>query len=85
MRPRESSISAWDSTFSPFFLFRPPHGIWSFWARDQIQAIVAIQAAMLDSTHCVGLGIEPVSRHSQDTIDPIVPQRELWGSFLKLE
>ena len=28
-------------------------------------------------SYCVGPGIEPVTQRSQDTIDPIVPQREL--------
>lgn len=28
-------------------------------------------------THCAGPGIEPVSQHSRDVADPIVPQWEL--------
>ena len=28
-------------------------------------------------THCAGLGIEPASQQSQDTTDPVAPQREL--------
>ena len=28
-------------------------------------------------THCAGLGIEPMSQHSQDATHPVVPQREL--------
>ena len=32
-------------------------------------------------THCARLGIEPASQCSQDTADPIVPQRELLRSF----
>ena len=30
-----------------FFLFRPPHGIWSSWARDQIQATVVTYTAAI--------------------------------------
>ena len=51
--------------------------MWSFPARDQIQATVATYApiaAMPDPlTHCAGLGIEPVSQHCRDATDPAVP------------
>lgn len=32
------------------------------------------------STHCAGLGIKSMSQHSQDTHDPVAPQRELWDT-----
>ena len=28
-------------------------------------------------THCTGPGVEPVSQHSRDAINPIAPEREL--------
>ena len=33
-------------------------------------------------THCAGPGIEPVSQHSQDNADPIVPQQECLKVFI---
>ena len=54
-----------------------PHGLWSSWARGQIQVAVstyttavicAIAAATPDPlTHCAGPGIEPASWHCSDT------------------
>ena len=29
-------------------------------------------------THCAQLGIQPVSQQSQDAINPVAPQQELW-------
>ena len=67
-----------------FFLFWLPHGIWNFWARDQIQAAVVTQAAAVATveplTHCAGPGIEPACWRCKDTADPIVPQ----GALLSL-
>ena len=62
-----------------FFLFCTPHGTWSSWARDGIQAAVATQgAARLDPvTHHPGQGIEPVSWHCRDATDPVAPQEEI--------
>ena len=65
--------------FCLFFNFWPPHGLWSFWARDQIQAAVATYtttAATLDPlTHCARLGIKPVSWRCRDAADPLHPSR----------
>ena len=58
------------------FLFWLPHGIWSFWAQDYIQATVATYAAVAVTLDPAGLGIEPVSWHWRDAIDPTVPQWE---------
>ena len=54
-----------------FFSFLAPCGIWSSWARDQIQATVVtyvIPAAVLDPlTHWAGPEITPASWHCKDT------------------
>ena len=64
-----------------FFFFWLPCGIWSFWARDQIRAVVATYAAAVAMpvplTHSARPGINPVSWRYRDTANPIVPQQEL--------
>ena len=64
-----------------FFLFcRPaargvPRPGIPFWGTV---AIYAGSVATTDPfTHCAWLGIEPVSQHSRNTTDPVVPQRKL--------
>ena len=58
-----------------FFFFWPPHGIWSSWARNQIQATVATYAtaaAALDSlTHRARPGVEPSPHCCRDASDPV--------------
>jgi len=64
-----------------FFLFGPPHSMWSSRARDQTWATVVIcstAAAMPDPlTHCARLGIKPASWHCRESVNPDVPQRNL--------
>ena len=67
-------------------LFWSPRGIWSSWARDQIQVAFATEATAVASgslTHYAGLGIEPVTHRSQDAAD-LVPQQELQVFILKV-
>ena len=62
-----------------FFSFWLSHGIWSFWARDQIRTVATTYAGSL--THCVGPGIKPMSEHSRDATNPVAPQQELQKKF----
>ena len=58
-----------------------PRGIWSSWARDQIQAAVATYAtaaAVLDPlTHCAKPGLEPSVLALQRHCRSVAPQQEL--------
>ena len=69
-----------------FLFFCLPPAYESCWARDQIQATVATNAAaaaILDPlTHCTGPGIRPETWHCRDTASPIVPE---WKLFCDLE
>ena len=66
------------------FLFWLPHGIWSSQARGQIRAAVATYA--IDPlTRYAGLGIEPVSWHNRDAVNPVAPQQELQRMCFKKE
>ena len=55
-------VIIWNVDF--FFLFWPPHGIWSSWARDQTWVAVLTYAAAVAMpgplTHGAGPGITPV-------------------------
>ena len=68
-----------------FFVW-PPHGTWSSWARDQIQAAdvtCAAAAATRDPlTHCAGLWMESASWSCRDSAHAVVPQRELQQTCL---
>ena len=61
-----------------FFRFWPPHGLWSFQARDQIWASAATYTTAVATpdplTHCARLGIEPVSWHRRGATNPVAPQ-----------
>ena len=60
--------------FYLIFLFWPPRGMWSSWARDQILAAVAVYTIALDTlTHCAG--IEPTSQCCKDAANHVAPQR----------
>ena len=73
----------WSSRFKnckSFFFFWQLHSLWSSSARDQIWVAVTTSpaTAMLDPlTHCVRLGIEPVSQCYRDVSDPVEPQQEV--------
>ena len=58
-----------------FFFFGVPHGIWSSWARDQIQAASTSYTAAAIMPDPLNLyarpGIEPVSWHCRDTTNPV--------------
>jgi len=59
-----------------FFLFWPPHGIWSSWARDHIWATVATYTSAVvmpdPLTHHAGPGIRAVCWHCRDAAHPVV-------------
>ena len=61
--------------FFPFFFFWLPCGLWCSPAKDQIQA--AVGAMRHPYPTVLEPGIKAVSQHSQDTTDPIAPQRGL--------
>ena len=67
--------------FVSFFLFWPPQGTWSSWARSQILVTVVTNttaaATLGPLTHCTGPRIEPASWHCRDTADPVMPHWEL--------
>ena len=64
--------------FVLFFLFWPPHNIWSSQVRDQIRAPVVTYTAMDGSLiHCARPGIKLASQCTQHVADPIAPQKEL--------
>ena len=78
------SLLCFNRTFF-FFFFWLPRGIWSSWARVQIQAAVATKATAVATfgslTHCAGPGIKPVSQHSQDDANSVTPQWEHQSFF----
>ena len=62
---------------SSFFLFGPPHSVWSSNVKEKIQATVVTCATAMAISNPFGLGIEPASWCCRDTADAIAPQREL--------
>ena len=70
-----------------FVVLWPPYSTWSSQAREWIWATSATEAAAAATPDVPvwggrGAGVEPASQCSQDTAsDPIVPQRELWGTY----
>ena len=64
-----------------FFLFWPPCGTWEFPGQGSDPRCRCHLGRSCSNagflTHCARLGIKPVSQHSQDTANPIVPEQEL--------
>ena len=69
------SINRQMTTFF-FFLFWPPHGIWSSGARDQIWAEAATMhcSDTRSLTHYARPGIKPVSQCFRNAANPVMPQ-----------
>ena len=62
-----------------FFLAAPTHMEFPGQGSDPSHSLnLSLSCGTAGSlTHCAGPGIEPVSQHSQDTANPVVPQWEL--------
>ena len=73
--PAQVLLSIFLLLFCPPF-FWLPHGIWSSPVRDQSEPESCSLSGSCDIrslTHCAWPGIEPVSQHSQNVTNPVVP------------